>query len=165
MVQRQITICKKVRERNRKYKIIGREVATVHNITPWDAFNFFLFRLPPSETALLPYKNHVIQNIFTCFRTIISLKRAFDLIICTYIFNRQCSTIIEWMQKVLHFLNWWVGCMDFYDLMPEFTLHWLIKKVLLHNCVEVKFPNDNCNIWVVGRRQVVQYCALHKVII
>lgn len=43
MVQRQITICKKVKERNRKYKIIGREVATVHNITPWDAFKLFFF--------------------------------------------------------------------------------------------------------------------------
>lgn len=33
-------MCKKYveRERNRKYKIIGREVAIVHNITPRNAF-------------------------------------------------------------------------------------------------------------------------------
>jgi len=43
---------KKERERNRKYKIIGREVATVHNITPRDAFFILLTSVRNRSSSL-----------------------------------------------------------------------------------------------------------------
>jgi len=46
---------KKERDRNRKYKIIGREVATVHNITPRDAFFYFAYLRPKPLFFLIKF--------------------------------------------------------------------------------------------------------------